>query len=40
MIADEDFECSICQCVTFEDEEMEIYQGYYICIMCAIALGM
>jgi len=40
MICNDDFECSVCQCLTFEGEEMEIYQDYYVCILCAIALGM
>jgi len=40
MIADEDFECDICQCVTFTGEEFEFYNDYTICIMCAIAVGV
>ena len=40
MMANEEFECGICQCHTFEGEEMEMYYGYSICILCAIALGL
>ena len=40
MMADEDFQCDVCQCITFEGEECEYYNGYHVCIMCAIALGM